>query len=206
MRIKRGFFLGLVVLLVIGAVCLVLLERRMHAVRDELAAFTAKNQAAGAILNGVEETIRQAQLYYADIVTITRDAEGNITSLETDTARLNTVSNAVNRNVDAHINTIKSYPVRFPLSSLSGDEFLSGIGPDVTFYVTLTGTTSTTFANTFDAAGMNQTRHRIVLEIEVSAYVIFGGSVTRHTVRNEVCIAENIIVGITPDAVAQLAE
>ncbi len=167
--------------------------------------FTARNAAASSILNGVEETIHKASYYYSDLVDIVRDEQGNIKSLVTNTARLNTVSNAVNRNVDSRINQMKIYPVSVPITSILGGELLSGIGPQITFHVTLTGTASTSFENVFDSAGVNQTRHQIMLKVSVKTYVIFGASVTKHTVSTNVCIAENIIVGITPDAIAQLA-
>ena len=192
----------LVVLLISAGV--VIIEFRLKNVRDEMSEFTARNAAAGSILEGVEETIHKANYYYDDLVTIVRDDEGNIKSLVTNTARLNTVSNAVNRNVDSRINEIKTYPVSIPLTSILGSELVSGVGPDITFRVTLTGTASTSFDNVFDSAGVNQTRHQIMLKVTVKTYVIFGASVTKHTVSTDVCIAENIIVGITPEAIAQI--
>ncbi len=184
----------------------IFIELRLKNVRSELSEFTARNAAASAVLNGVEETVHNGAYYYDDLVKIVRDDEGNIKSLVTETSRLNTVSNAVNRNVDKRINQIKSYPVKIPLTSVLGGELLSGIGPNINFYVTLTGTASTSFDNVFDSAGVNQTRHQIMLKVTVKTYVIFGTSVTKHTVSTDVCIAENIIVGITPDAVAQLSK
>ena len=201
---KRRIIAVISVIIVILILSLVFIEFRIKEVRGELSEFTARNAAASAILNGVEETIHNANYYYSDLVDIVRDEEGNIKSLVTDTARLNTVSNAANRSVDTRINEIKTYPVSVPVTSILGGELLSGIGPGVTFYVTLTGTASTSFDNVFDSAGVNQTRHQIMLKVTVKAYVIFGASVTKHTVSTNVCIAENIIVGITPDAIAQM--
>lgn len=177
----------------------------MKLVRTELSAFTAQNCAASAILNGVEETIKEYNVIYQDIVKIERDGTNNVKSVITDTAKLNAVSNSANRNVDRRINSIESFPVEFPATSLFNDEFFSGLGPQLTFYVTLTGTASTHYENIFESAGINQTLHRIVLIIEVNTYVIFGGEVKNYTVTNEFCIAENIIVGVTPDAVAHIA-
>lgn len=194
------------VLFLIVAGTVVFIEFRLKNVRDEMSEFTARNAAAGSILAGVEETVHNANYYYDDLVTIVRDEEGNIKSLVTNTSRLNTVSNAVNRNVDSRINHIETYPVSIPFTSIIGSELVSGIGPDITFHVTLTGTASTSFDNVFDSAGVNQTRHQIMLKVTVKTYVIFGASVTKHTVSTDVCIAENIIVGITPEAIAQITK
>ena len=184
----------------------VFIEHRMKYVREELSAFTAQNCAAGAILNGVEETIKGFEMIYSDIVSVERDNQNTVKSVITDTAKLNAVSNAANRNVDRRINKIESFPVEIPLSALFSDEFFSGLGPRVKFYVTLTGTASTHFENQFESAGFNQTWHRIVLIIEVNTYVIFGGKVKNYSVRNEFCVAENIIVGVTPETVAQITK
>lgn len=195
------------VIFIVGLLCAVVLtEYRMKYVREELSAFTAQNCAASAILNGVEETIKGFELIYSDIVRIERDEQNNVKSVITDTAKLNSVSNAANRNVDRRINSIDTFPVEFPLSALFSDELFSGLGPKIRFYVTLTGTASTHFENEFESAGINQTWHRIVLIIEVNTYVIFGGKVTNYTVTNEFCVAENIIVGITPDAFADISK
>ena len=206
---KRGRLTALILAAVFVAAlvsAVVFIEYRMKYVRSELSAFTAQNCAASAILNGVEETIEDFTMIYSDIVKIDRDGEGNVKSLITDTAKLNSVSNSANRNVDRRINSIESFPVSFPVSALFGDELFSGLGPCLTFYVTLTGTSSTHFENQFESAGVNQTWHRIVLIIEVNTYVIFGGKVDNYSVRNEFCVAENIIVGMTPDAVAHITK
>ena len=205
---RRTEFL-LIILGVITAISVVLLifvESRVREVRTEMSELTARNKAASAILNGVEETIKNARIYYSDIVEIVRDENGDVKSLITDTARLNTVSNAVNRNVDKRISDIEPCPVKIPITSLTGEGILSGLGPCVTFYVTVTGTASTSFENVFDSAGVNQTRHQIMLKVTVKAYVILGKSVNKYTVTTDLCIAENIIVGITPDAIAQLQQ
>lgn len=194
------------VLTAISVALLIFVESRVREVRTEMGELTARNKAASAILNGVEETIKDADLYYSDIVEIVRDENDDVKSLITDTARLNTVSNAVNRNVDKRISDIKSCPVKIPITSLTGEGILSGLGPCVTFYVTVTGTASTSFENVFDSAGVNQTRHQIMLKVTVKTYVILGRSVNKYTVTTDLCIAENIIVGITPDAIAQLQQ
>lgn len=194
------------VLTAISVVLLIFVESRVREVRTEMGELTARNKAASAILNGVEETIKDADLYYSDLVEIVRDENDDVKSLITDTARLNTVSNAVNRNVDKRISDIKSCPVKIPITSLTGEGILSGLGPCVTFYVTVTGTASTSFENVFDSAGVNQTRHQIMLKVTVKTYVILGRSVNKYTVTTDLCIAENIIVGITPDAIAQLQQ
>lgn len=205
-RNKRGILYIAVVILILIAASVIFIEFRMKYIRSEISEFTAKNKAASAILNGVEETVNEANMYYSDIVELECDDGGNVKSIQTDTAKLNTVSNAVNRNVDKRISEMKSVPVKIPVSSFFGDEIFSGLGPELTFFVTMTGSASTKFSNAFNSVGVNQTRHQILLDISVDVYVIFGKKIEKYNVKSNVCIAESIIVGATPDALAQLSK
>ncbi len=202
----RTALLIILVILIFAIAAVIFFEFRMKLVRTELSEFTAKNAAASAILNGVEESVQKANLYYSDIVEIHNDENGNVKSIQTDTAKLNTVSNTVNRNVDKRISEMKCVPVKIPLTSFFGDEIISGLGPQMTFYVTMTGTASTKFQNVFDSTGVNQTRHQIMLNVSVEVYVIFGKKIEKYKVKSNVCIAESIIVGTTPDALAQVTK
>lgn len=205
-RSRKNIIIILAVLFLFFIASVVFIEFRLKLIRDEMAEFTARNAAAGAILNGVEETVRNAGLYYNDIVDIHTDKSGQVKSIQTDTAKLNTVSNAVNRNVDKRVSELKNIPVKIPFSLFSGDEILSGLGPSITFYVTMTGSASTKFKNVFDSTGINQTRHQIMLDISVDVYVIFGKKIDKYNVRSNVCIAESIISGASPNAFAQLSD
>ncbi len=205
-RDKRCFVFLLAVILIFLIVSVVFVEFRLRLIRDEMSEFTARNAAAGAILNGVEETVKNAGIYYNDIVEIHTDKKGEVKSVQTDTAKLNTVSNAVNRNVDKRISEMKNIPVKIPLTSFFGDEIISGLGPSITFYVTMTGSASTKFNNVFDSTGINQIRHQIMLDISVDVYVIFGRKIDKYNVKSNVCIAESIITGTSPNAFANLSE
>ncbi len=200
---KRIILILLSVLLIFILASVVFIEFRLKIIRSEISEFTAKNAAASAVLNGVEETVKNAELYYSDIVELCRDENGNVKSISTDTAKLNTVSNAVNRNVDKRISELKSVPVKIPITAFFDDEIISGLGPKLTFYVTMTGSASTKFQNVFDSTGVNQTRHQIMLNVTVDVYVIFGRSIEKYKTESNVCIAESIIMGSTPNALAQ---
>ena len=68
----------------------------------------------------------------------------------------------------------------------------------------MTGITTTDFENEFTAAGVNQTHHRIMMSITVNTYVIHSGNVTVVPYKTNVCIAESIVVGITPQTFAEI--
>ena len=54
------------------------------------------------------------------------------------------------------------------------------------------------YVNTFDAAGVNQTVHRVCLEITATMRLFLPGKILPVSVSSSVCVAETVIVGETP--------
>lgn len=178
------------------------IEFRIKSVRDELSVLEANSVASAALTAGLTQALENYKINYSDIVRFTYDADGNIKSLSADIITLNTLGNEIGINTDEIINRVGTYTVNLPLSALLGIQLVSGIGPDISFYVTMRGLTSTTFENKFEAEGVNQTRHQIFLCVTIRTHVIFGGDVKVVEYKSEVCIAESVIVGVTPGTFA----
>ncbi len=178
------------------------IEIRIKSVRDELSTLEANSVASSALTAGLEKALADYKLNYDDIVSFTYDSQGNIKSLSTDIITLNTLGNEIGTNTDEYINNIGIYEISLPLTSLLGGQLFSGIGPDVSFYVTMRGLTSTCFENRFEAAGVNQTRHQIFLKVTIKTNIVFRGEVRIVEYNSEICIAESIIVGVAPSTFA----
>ena len=61
------------------------------------------------------------------------------------------------------------------------------------------GSTTASFRNTFSAAGINQTRHQILLDVHVNVSILLPGFRTSTKVSNEISVAETVIVGSVPE-------
>jgi len=66
------------------------------------------------------------------------------------------------------------------------------------------GSVVTSVSNVFDSAGINQTRHQIMLNIKSTVSVIIPGYITSVPVETNMCIAESVIVGLVPDTYANV--
>ena len=141
---------------------------------------------------------------YADLIKFGRDGNGNIVSVTTDAYYLNKIGNNIGDEVDRQINEMKSYILRIPVGVLFSEQFINGRGPKVPLIFVMTGITTTDFDNEFTAAGVNQTHHRIMMNIKINTYVIHSGNVTVVPYETNVCIAESIVVGITPQTFAEI--
>ena len=193
-----------VFLIVAVGILLILAEMRVSNVRNELMSYAARNAASAAATVGIENSLETDRVRYADLIKFGRDGNGNIVSVTTDAYYLNKIGNNIGDEVDRQINEMKSYILRIPVGVLFSEQFINGRGPKVPLIFVMTGITTTDFENEFTAAGVNQTHHRIMMNIKINTYVIHSGNVTVVPYETNVCIAESIVVGITPQTFAEI--
>lgn len=193
-----------IILVVAVGVLLISAEIRISNVRGKLISYAAKNAASSAATVGIEKSLDTDRVRYADLVKFRRDRNGNIVSVSTDAYYLNKIGNNIGDEVDKQINEMKSYVLKIPVSVLFSEQFINGRGPKMPVIFVMTGITTTDFENEFTAAGVNQTHHRIMLNIKINTYVIHSGNVIVVPYETNVCIAESIVVGITPQTFAEI--
>lgn len=193
-----------VLLIVPIGVLFIMAEIRISNVRKELISYAARNAASAAATAGVENSLDTDKVRYADLIKFGRDQSGNIVSVTTDAYYLNKIGNNIGDEIDKHINQMKSYIIKIPFSVLFSEQLINGRGPKMPLVFVMTGITTTDFENEFTAAGINQTHHRIMMSITVNTYVIHSGNVTVVPYKTNVCIAESIVVGITPQTFAEI--
>ena len=72
------------------------------------------------------------------------------------------------------------------------------MGPSLNLRVTLAGNVKADFKSTFESAGVNQTRHRIYLDVGTSVYSFLPGINSTTDVNTDELVAETVIVGEVP--------
>lgn len=137
---------------------------------------------------------------YEDIVKLTRDESGNITSVQVNTARLNSLGVNIAGYVQGELMENKVHTASIPFGVLLGSPIFSGLGPDIKVKYNLAGNVETSFESEFTSCGINQTRHRILLrtKIKIGLAVPLVNDKTDLIISTP--IAETIIVGDVPQA------
>lgn len=205
MKRKRKITPIVAMLLVVPVgVLLIMAEIRISNVRKELINYAARDAASAAATAGVEKSLDNDRVRYADLIKFGRDKNGNIVSVTTDAYYLNKIGNSIGDEIDKRINRMRSYVIKIPFSVIFNEQLINGRGPKMPLIFVMTGITTTDFENEFTAAGVNQTHHRIMMNITVNTYVVHSGNVTVVPYQTNVCIAESIVVGITPQAFAEI--
>jgi sporulation protein YunB len=165
---------------------------------DELSRDKAKSVAT-IICN--EETTKIMKNYqYNDLITIYRDNDDNITMIQSNIVIINNIISDVGEKIQKRIDEAKSEKVYINLGSFSGSKLLSGSGPSITIKLSLVGNVETNVASEFISQGINQTIHRIYLQIDCAIKILTPYNVIEEKIANQVLIAENIIVGKIPDS------
>ncbi len=109
------------------------------------------------------------------------------------------VANAVNAEFEK--NSSVSIPVS--LGTASGIVLFSGIGPHVDIDVGFSSSTHTDFENIFESAGINQTQHSVMLNVETTVMLSLAGRRIPKTVETSFCVAQTVIVGSVPEVMVE---
>ena len=193
----------LAVLLAAGAV---LFHLRISPVIRDMAAYEARSIATRAIHDSVALSLQQAEVSYRDLALITRDEQGKVTSVQSDMPKINALAASVANRAVEEMSLLSSQKVSLPLGTLLGVPLFSGRGPLVDFYVVPTGYAQSSVENRFTEAGINQTLHSILLQMELGVMGVLPGCRSTTTVSTQVCLAETVIVGAVPEYFTQIEE
>lgn len=179
-------------------------NRRLRPVLEALAVSQVSNAVTAAINEAVTAGIAAQGVSYDDMVTIQTDENGRVTVLKSNMARANLLRAEL---LDAALEQVSGLSARdfsIPVGNLTGLDFLSGWGPGIRVDLLTAGAASAAFRNDFSAAGVNQTLHRIVLEVRVTMQILLPGETLETEVVTQVCVAETVIVGQVPETYLQL--
>ncbi len=141
------------------------------------------------------------QVNYGDLMNVKTDSEGKVVMLQADTITLNKLSARIAIDVQKNIQDTSSNGINtyVPLGVVLKNDFFAYMGPKVKFKMEPAGTAYTTYRSQFEAAGINQTRHTIYIDVTIDIYVVIPLYRNSITVTSSVPIAENIIVGDVPN-------
>ena len=153
-----------------------------------------------AVLGVVEED----GLRYQSFVSLQQNQNGETTALTTDTVLINRLQGELLEKILQTLQQYREVKLELPLGSLSGVQFLAGRGPLVTLRLRPVGIVKTKIVNQFDEAGINQTRHRIQLQVTVDMLSLLPGYRISSQAQSNIILAETIIVGLVPDAYTEV--
>ena len=175
------------------------LQNRMRPVVEQYAVSRVTYLATRIINDIIDEELSRAGGVYDNLVSFEKNQNGDISALKTDIVRINQLKAAIISRVAEELAQLDTSQISIPLGNLLGGDLLSGRGPKIPVRLVPVGSVSTNFISAFTNAGINQTRHQIVIDATVSMSVIAPGTRAGCQINTKVNIAETILIGNVPE-------
>lgn len=206
-RLCKKRAIQLLALLVMAALLLMTAASMMRArpLLESMAVTGASNTVTRIVFAAVDEAIERGEISYTDLISYEKDNEGRITALHSNMAAFNRLQAAILDKVVERIDQVSARELSIPLGSLTGSTLLSGRGPRIRVKMESMGSSTARFENQFTSAGINQTKHQIILHIDVFVTILLPGMTTAAKVSNVVTVAETVIVGTVPQTYTYFA-
>lgn len=166
----------------------------------------AETIALNAANEAIVDVLNSNQVSYGDIVTLSQNDEGYVTSLEINVLQINNLKSEISRRMAKIIEEEERYELRIPLGSFFGNSYTNGIGPDIKFNMQITTTCFVDFSHEFKSAGINQVLHIVNVNIDVKGNFVIIGYNKGISASTGAIAAQTVIVGKTPDAFTSVIE
>lgn len=187
---------GIFALLLALTVAVVL---HMKPVVVDLATARTSNAVNRIVVAAVNDAVDSGHIDYEQLVDFDKDADGHVTALRSNMAAFNRLQASIADDILQRMAEVSSTDLAIPIGTLTGSPLLAGRGPCLRVRMQSVGTATARFDNQFSSAGINQTRHRIILDVDVHVSILLPGLTTYTKVSNEISVAETVIVGGVPE-------
>lgn len=136
---------------------------------------------------------------YDDFVNIDKTADGNIKLISANTITINKIISDIPLLIQNELEKVENSKFYIRLGTFTGSRILAGRGPKVEIKMSVIGDIETDLKSEFKEAGINQTLHRIYLEVKCHVSILTPVNSITEVITNQVLLAEGVIVGNIPD-------
>ncbi|MDD2445237.1 MAG: sporulation protein YunB [Clostridia bacterium] len=162
-----------------------------------------KSSAQKALSSAVYSIVSSNTDTYSDIINYTYNDKGAVSLIKVNSYYVNILSRKIAALAQGNIDNVVNSGINVHLGAFSGITVLVNLGPSVTMDLNSIGTVTTIFRSEFLNAGINQTNHRIYVNIKSSVCVVLPIYSPTIETETEILIGETIIVGEVPSTYLQ---
>ena len=156
-----------------------------------------KSHAIDVINSSISSTISQNN--YDDLVNISKNSDGDIVLIEINSKNVNILTNNIMTNIQSKLDEDEILNYALPLGTFSGIPSLAGIGPKISLKIVPIGNVQTEYRSSIVGLSINQSYHKIYINIKISVTVVLPLYTQTIDVTNQVLVAETILVGKIPN-------
>jgi len=198
-RVKRRRLMRRLLLLALIVVLLFLLADRnvkplVFSLAEARSAAMASQVLSGAMAEAIGEGVG-----YEELMNVRMDEKGQVALLSANTLKMNMLADRAGDAALRRLQSMSSEEVSIPLGAALGVTLFAGAGPQIPISIVPVGSISSDFATEFEACGINQTRHKVYLQLTASIRIVIPNGAKTTQVSANMLVAESIIVGAVPD-------
>lgn len=164
---------------------------------DTLCENRAKSIAT--IISNEQATNVMKEHSYDEIFTIEKDSNGNVTMIKSNIIPINEIISDVANKIQEDINKRGRENIEIALGSFTGFKLLAGRGPGIKIRISSIGNVEIDLKSEFIAQGINQTLHRVYLQVKCEINILTPFENITRDITNQVLLVENVIVGNIPN-------
>ena len=180
----------------IALTVVVIVYKSVGPVFDTICIDEAKSLAT--LITNKQATSVMEQYNYEDLFSIEKDKDDNITMIKANVFPINKITSDIAIKIQEDINNQGRNSIKIALGTFTGVKILAGRGPNVKIKISSVGNIETDLKSEFTSKGINQTLHRVYLQIKCEITILTPFSNEKETITNQILIAENVIVGKIP--------
>ena len=150
---------------VMGLLCVAVLH--MKPILTNLAAASVSNTVNRIVVTAVYDAVSAGEVDYDDLVHLEKDQSGHVAAVRSDMAAFNRLQSRIADSILQRLSEVSTRELEIPVGTLTGSSLLAGRGPCIRIRMQAVGSTTAKLRNAFTAAGINQTKHQILLDVTV---------------------------------------
>jgi len=174
----------------------ILFESDLRPTTKTIAGAEGRWVATDAVNRAIRDKI--ANVDYNQLIMVQKDNQGQIVLMQPNIVRINQLASDITLSIQSALQGLVNEQFSIPVGQVLGSQLLANYGPRVKVSIYPIGTVRTSVFDKFEAAGINQTRHRIYLDIETQVQVVVPLVSSDVTVSTQVPITDTVIVGPVP--------
>jgi sporulation protein YunB len=187
-----------ILIIVVFNTIIVFFDKRVMPSMTEMAIMMAKSQTLD-IINEKSVDILSQEFNYDKMIKIEKNSEGNIILVQADTIKLNYIASKLATECNKELSDMKNSTIKVPLGWVSEKSIFYNIGPKIGMEIEPMGNVSTSYESKFESAGINQTRHKIYLNVTANIRLKLPLKNQDIQVNTQIPVSDTIIVGKIPN-------
>ena len=187
-----------IIIIVVAVFTATMIIKSINPIIDKLCINEAQNIATN--ISNEQATEIMSKYTYDDLITVVKDKDNNIIMIQANTNTINSIISEIPIKIVNQFKENSNSNIYIYLGSILGLKAFSGAGPKISAKIANTSNIQTTLKSEFTSAGINQTLHRIYLEIQLDVSILTPYNSLDTSITNQVLLAESVIIGNVPNS------